>query len=209
MFKRFYFILLALTAILISAFVLASCSEKNEGKENNANAGGDTKTEYTDEELREMFKQSRLEAELCYFSFFGREGFDSYLYAFPDSWIEAFCQGTLLERDVFFDKTESSLTTIAEERKLLYGDTFEAGYAVVKELPIEGAALDTLKTSLSASFVDPDSVTNAVEVFYSLAYFADETKETVLYESTVNLVLIELKDDGWFVSPQYYISAIG
>ncbi len=193
-------IVLALLALLLGAIALmVSCSDEEEEKV-------PEKTPSAEENYEDMFIQTREDTELSFFSFFGREGFDSYILSFPIEWVEKeWADEISSDRKGFFEKAEEAVEKLAKDRIADYGDTFEVGYSHILDEKIEGDELEALKTELAGYGVTTDLVTEAVRAHYSIAYFSDADKTSKLHSSSLVLTLFFIKGEGWFVSPSNYI----
>ncbi len=193
--KRLLFLMiLALVAMLFSLF---SCSEKQDEE---------TPATPVTDDYSELFIQTREDTELSFFSFFGREGFDSYILSFPNAWIEKkWGEEFTSDRKGFFEKMDVAIAGLAQSRTEDYGETFEVAYSNILDEKIEGEDFEALKKVLEDYGVDTSGVTEAVRAHYSVAYFSDAEKTSMLSESKLVLTLFYIKGDGWYVSPDNYI----
>ncbi len=194
-------IVLALLSFLLSVmFFIVSCSRDTSEDET-----PDT-TPSAEEDYSDLFIQTREDTELSFFSYFGREGFDSYILSFPIEWVEReWAEDIEKDRKGFFDKFERGIEKLAKDRISDYGDTFEVAYNHILDEKIEGEDFEALKSVLKTYGVSVDGVTQAVRAHYSVAYFSDAEKTKMLSESSLILTLFFIKGEGWFVSPDNYI----
>lgn len=211
--------------VVILAFVLAAVLIADVKKKEDDTAPQKDYENLSEEELAKLFEQSRSEAELCYLSSFGVDGYDSYAFAFQDVVVNALAEKNGVDYDTFNQNVTASLEENNEISKALYGENFEVGYKLNSNEKLDGAAFDELKSLLAECGVDVSLVKEAVKGYYSYILFnygdkkvnEDGTSEyyfgevpedaELLYSSSFELVLYYVdngEDGGWFVSPEYF-----
>lgn len=212
--------IVVILAIILAAILIADVKKKDKAPKE------DKKEEITEvEDPDKLFEQPRLEAELCYLSAFGNDGFDSYIYAFENCVVEATAKKNGVDRDTFVQNVIASLESDIEIMTALYGEEFEVGYKLVNDEKIEGNELETLKANLSEYGVNTDLVKEAVRGYYSYILFNYGEKAVnedgspeytfgevpdgaqILYSSSFDLTLYYVdngEDGGWFVSPENF-----
>ncbi len=211
--------IIVILALVLAAILIADVKkEKNESKKENEEI-----TEIVDES--KLFEQPRVEAELCYLSAFGNDGYDSYIYAFENKVVNAVAKENGVDYDTFVADVIKTLESNIEITVALYGEDFEVGYKLQQDEKIEGAAFDALKAELAQYGVDTSLVKEAVKGYYTYIlfnygekavnevgtpeYYFGEVPENaeILYSSSFDLTLYYVdngEDGGWFVSPEYF-----
>lgn len=202
--------------LICSVVLLLSCSKNTDKK--------DTPEQNDEIDYSEYFLNSRRDAELCYLSYFGCDGFGSYIMAYPEAAIEHMAEQEGVDYDSFANKAESECDKLGENRLALYEKEFDVGYTHILDEKIEGRELKALKESISEYGIDTDSITEAVRGRYNYVYFTRQERVVnedgssnynfgeipenaeILYQSTVVFTLIYIEDEGWFVSPEDYLA---
>ena len=159
--------------------------------------------------VEEEFIQTRDDTEWCYFSYFGKSGFDSYILSFPNAWIEkTFGEEYLSDGKAFFDKTDAALTNMASSRLDDYGDAYHFEFKGVSDEDISGEAFEDFKAGIAKDGVDKALVLKAVKATYTLTYYKDETKAETLSQHDMTITLFYLKGEGWYVAPDNYLPIV-
>lgn len=204
--------LIFLLAGILMLSLLFSCSKPDENVEQQPEA----------EDYSEYFLTPRSEAELCYLSYFGCDEFGSYIMAYPDVAIEYMAKKEGMDYDTFAEKIEAQCDKLGADRLAIYEKEFDVGYNSILDEKIEGAELVALKERLSEYGIE--NVKEAVRGHYSYAYFTRQEKVVnedgttyhnfgvipedaeILYQSTTVFTIINIDGEGWYVSPEDFIS---
>lgn len=202
-------IFLLATLLVLS---LAACSKPEE----------EAKEQPEAEDYSEYFLNPRSEAELCYLSYFGCDGFGSYIMAYPDVAIEHIAKKEGMDYDTFAEKIEAGCDKLGADRLAIYEKEFDVGYNSILDEKIEGAALEELKERLSEYGIE--NIKEAIRAHYNYACFTRQEKVVnedgttdhnfgvipenaeILYQSTAVFTIINIDGEGWYVSPEDFIS---
>jgi hypothetical protein len=196
------FIWFALVALLVFLTVtLISCSDKKEPVQDNT----EDKQNTEGENYKDMFLQTREDCEYYFFSYYAREGFGSYSFAYPSAWVEAFAAENGMDRKTLDDKIENGCAEMATSRAAFYGENYVIDWENTKDEKIEGEALEALKNSLADYDVSPDTVLGAVRAHYTLSYYENDSTENLISEANFDIILLNIAEDGWTVSPENYM----
>ena len=200
-----------LIAIMVLSLLVA-CSKPEEKVDEN------TETE----DYSEYFLTPRSEAELCYLSYFGCDSFGSYIMAYPTVAMEYIANKEGMDYATFEKKIEAECDAMGADRLALYGKEFDVGYESILDEKIEGKELDELKERLAVYGVE--NIKEAIRAHYSYACFTRQEKVVnedgttdhqfgvipedaeILYRSTAVFTIINIDGDGWYVSPEDFIT---
>lgn len=199
-----------LTAILM--LTLIACAKPEEKVEEQLGT----------EDYSEYFLIPRSEAELCYLSYFGCDEFGSYIMAYPEVAIEYIAGQQGMDYDTFAEKIEKECDKLGADRLAVYGKEFDVGYNGILDEKIEGDELDDLKQRLSVYGVE--NIKEAIRAHYNYACFTRQEKVVnedgstdhqfgvipedaeILYSSTAVFTIINVDGEGWYVSPEDFIT---
>lgn len=194
--KKIITLILALTLAL---FTFVSCSDKPE----------ETKNKYgLTSEQEALTNLVAEESVACYYSLLTEDGFGNYILAFPTEWREGY-QAELEYDDATFDEAIQNATeTVHAQRDYDYdGNEFHIEYAFKSERVVEGKELDNLiKELVDYCYMSKDTIVNMKAQTYTVHTYAIAADGTYFNEATVDeeLYLVEVKDEGWYVSPHEY-----
>ncbi len=187
-----------LLALLLLAFV--SCSK--EVQEETKNKYGLTSEQ---EALTNLVAE---ESVACYYSLLTEDGFGNYILAFPTEWREGY-QAELEYDDETFDLAIRNATeTLHAQRDYDYeGNEYHIEYTFKGERKIEDKELKNLINELvDFCYMSRDTILGMKAQTYTVHTYAVAEDGTFVKEQTVDeeLYLVEVKDEGWYVSPHEY-----
>ena len=191
-----------LLAVLLSLLVLCACSKKEEKEPAALPPSTDTQ--------EGLMNKLREDTEAEYF--WGYDYPDSYLYAFPQTWIDGYSKSLGISVEALEGEVAKAFEEEKTSTRQIYGcENYFVDWSCVDQTPVEGDDLEALKQKLSKNcFIDAATVSSAVSAHYSVTYFKDEEMTDSCYSfmeeiTLVRLVLEDEADTGWYVSPEYFV----